>query len=211
MQSQKEMPADFSACKDKFLVQSVRVSAAAAEGLRSGPTAAAEFASLFGADAAQGGVTEAKLRVQYVSPAPPPSPVVEEPEGGEGRAGGAPGGSAGGGSGAGGASAGGGAADGGAGGAGGYAPPPAGDAKRCVGAAAQGTRRDATRRALRRCSPRLRPPDAYRAAPQRGHLARRPRGGGTVRPRARARARSAACCAAQEGLCVCRSRNAPRP
>ena len=95
MQSQKEWPADFTACKDKFLVQSATVDSAAAEALR-GPTGAEEFVRLFGGAKPAGGagtassvagagaVSEAKLRVQYTSPAPPPSPVSEDA--GEGAA-----------------------------------------------------------------------------------------------------------------------------
>ena len=99
MQSQKEWPADFAQCKDKFLVQSATVDAAAMEELR-GAGGAKAFVDLFGAAKPAGGaaaapalpgagpVSEAKLRVQYNSPAPPPSPVVEDA--GEGTTPGAP-------------------------------------------------------------------------------------------------------------------------
>lgn len=99
MQSQKEWPVDFAQCKDKFLVQSATVDAAAMEELR-GAGGAKAFVDLFGAAKPAGGaaaapalpgagpVTEAKLRVQYNSPAPPPSPVVEDA--GEGITPGAP-------------------------------------------------------------------------------------------------------------------------
>jgi hypothetical protein len=98
MQSQKEWPADFTACKDKFLVQSAPVDASAAEALR-GAGGAEEFVRLFGggkpggaALPGAGAVAEAKLRVQYNSPAPPPSPVVEDAGEGAATPGGPPGG-----------------------------------------------------------------------------------------------------------------------
>jgi|APGre2960657444_1045066.scaffolds.fasta_scaffold01430_10 hypothetical protein len=74
MQSQKEYPADMANCKDKFLVQSCCVSA---------DKAAGDVSGLFSAEGGPS-VTEAKLRVSYVSPAPPPSPVAEEGEPGNG-------------------------------------------------------------------------------------------------------------------------------
>jgi hypothetical protein len=78
MQQQTEWPADFAACKDKFLVLCTRVEAAAAA-LRASD---ADFAALFeGA-----GVMSAKLRVQYVAHAPPPSAVLKEPDNGDGAA-----------------------------------------------------------------------------------------------------------------------------
>ena len=61
-------------CKDKFLVQSCCVSA---------DKAAGDVSGLFSAEGGPS-VTEAKLRVSYVSPAPPPSPVAEEGEPGNG-------------------------------------------------------------------------------------------------------------------------------
>lgn len=66
MQAQREWPADINQCKDKFLVQST-----ASDGKK-------DFAELF----AKGreGIKESKLRVSYVQPAPPPSPVPEGEE-----------------------------------------------------------------------------------------------------------------------------------
>ena len=73
MQQQKEYPPDMNNCKDKFLVQSCVVAASTADG---GTVFTPE-----GAGAALSAVKDGKLRVQYVSPAPPPSPVAEEAEG----------------------------------------------------------------------------------------------------------------------------------
>lgn len=75
MQQQKEYPADFNNCKDKFLVQSVAVDAATADALAKGTK---DYADLF---AQTSGIAEAKLRVAFVQPAPPPSPVPEEGDG----------------------------------------------------------------------------------------------------------------------------------
>ena len=63
MQAQREWPADISMCKDKFLVQST------------GSGGATDFAELFAKGKED--IKEAKLRVSYVQPAPPPSPVPE--------------------------------------------------------------------------------------------------------------------------------------
>ena len=63
MQAQREWPADISMCKDKFLVQST------------GSGGATDFTELFAKG--KDDIKEAKLRVSYVQPAPPPSPVPE--------------------------------------------------------------------------------------------------------------------------------------
>ncbi|KAH7307201.1 hypothetical protein KP509_22G049200 [Ceratopteris richardii] len=70
MQAQKEFPPDMQ-CKDKFLVQSVIVSD---EASRAGVSADA-FNKEPGKD-----IFEKKLRVVYVSPPQPPSPVPESSE-----------------------------------------------------------------------------------------------------------------------------------
>mmetsp|Transcript_35465 Transcript_35465/g.87153 ORF Transcript_35465/g.87153 Transcript_35465/m.87153 type:complete len:243 (-) Transcript_35465:660-1388(-) len=68
MQAQREWPTDMSSCKDKFLVQST---------LSGG---VADFTELFAKGKEDGVIKEAKLRVSYVQPAPPPSPVAEDEE-----------------------------------------------------------------------------------------------------------------------------------
>ncbi|KAM7256661.1 hypothetical protein ACFE04_012402 [Oxalis oulophora] len=70
MQAQKEAPADMQ-CKDKFLLQS----ASAPEGT----TVKDITAEMFNKDSGNI-VEESKLRVIYVSPPEPPSPVAEESE-----------------------------------------------------------------------------------------------------------------------------------
>ena len=100
MQDQKEYPPDLANCKDKFLVQSLAVTPAQADSLASLVATAASvpnsgdgkekhnsvktaFDDVFAAPGAA--AKEARIRVAYVSPAPPPSPVAEEgPSGGEG-------------------------------------------------------------------------------------------------------------------------------
>uniref|UniRef100_A0A7S3E445 MSP domain-containing protein n=1 Tax=Chloropicon laureae TaxID=464258 RepID=A0A7S3E445_9CHLO len=67
MSSQKEKPSDFDACRDKFLVQSVKLSEEEAEQ----PISANLFSKVGGKD-----VHECKLKVFYVSPSSP-SPVKE--------------------------------------------------------------------------------------------------------------------------------------
>ncbi|KAL0331473.1 UNVERIFIED_CONTAM: Vesicle-associated protein 1-2, partial [Sesamum angustifolium] len=69
MQAQKEAPADMQ-CKDKFLLQSVVASA--------GATAKDITAEMFNKE--QGQVEECKLKVVYVAPPQPPSPVAEGSE-----------------------------------------------------------------------------------------------------------------------------------
>ncbi|PON93009.1 Vesicle-associated membrane-protein-associated protein [Trema orientale] len=70
MQAQKEAPQDMQ-CRDKFLLQSVRVN--------DGITAKDINAEMFNKDAGHV-VEECKLRVVYVSPPQPPSPVAEGSE-----------------------------------------------------------------------------------------------------------------------------------
>lgn len=70
MQAQKEMPPDMQ-CKDKFLLQSVVTSA--------GATAKEINAEMFNKEAGHH-VEECKLRVVYVAPPRPPSPVREGSE-----------------------------------------------------------------------------------------------------------------------------------
>uniref|UniRef100_A0A5B7AS93 Putative vesicle-associated protein 1-1-like n=1 Tax=Davidia involucrata TaxID=16924 RepID=A0A5B7AS93_DAVIN len=70
MQAQKEAPPDMQ-CKDRFLVQSVVV--------RAGTTLKDINAEVFNKGAGNH-VEEYKLRVVYVSPPKPPSPVPEESE-----------------------------------------------------------------------------------------------------------------------------------
>ncbi|GFP81772.1 vesicle-associated protein 1-2 [Phtheirospermum japonicum] len=69
MQAQKEAPAEMQ-CKDKFLLQSVVASA--------GATPKDITAEMFNKD--QGQVEECKLKVVYVAPRQPPSPVAEGSE-----------------------------------------------------------------------------------------------------------------------------------
>lgn len=70
MQAQKEVPPDLQ-CKDKFLVQGV---------LMPGASAAAEVVpDVFNKENGRE-VFEAKLRVVYLAPAQPPSPIIESPE-----------------------------------------------------------------------------------------------------------------------------------
>ncbi|KAK6157990.1 hypothetical protein DH2020_005304 [Rehmannia glutinosa] len=69
MQAQKEAPADMQ-CKDKFLLQSVVASP--------GATPKDITAEMFNKD--QGNVEECKLKVVYVAPRQPPSPVAEGSE-----------------------------------------------------------------------------------------------------------------------------------
>lgn len=73
MQAQKEMPADMQ-CKDKFLVQSVLVAGGASK-----DSTQDFFNKEHGRE-----VHEVKLRVVYVAPAQPPSPVAESAEEGTG-------------------------------------------------------------------------------------------------------------------------------
>ncbi|OAY70806.1 Vesicle-associated protein 1-1 [Ananas comosus] len=70
MQAQKEAPPDMQ-CKDKFLVQSVIVN--------DGATAKEVTAEMFAKESGNL-VNEVKLRVLYVPPPQPPSPVPEESE-----------------------------------------------------------------------------------------------------------------------------------
>ncbi|KAF3448345.1 hypothetical protein FNV43_RR09058 [Rhamnella rubrinervis] len=70
MQAQKEAPADMQ-CKDKFLLQSVKVN--------QGATPKEINAEMFNKEAGHV-VEECKLRVLYVSPPQPPSPVPEGSE-----------------------------------------------------------------------------------------------------------------------------------
>jgi len=72
MQLQKETPADIAACKDKFLVQSVPAGE---------DTSEQDFNELFNKDRNKGIMHETKLRVSYITPGPPPSPVPENAEG----------------------------------------------------------------------------------------------------------------------------------
>lgn len=67
MQAQKDAPTEMQ-CKDKFLLQSVIAPP--------GATPKDITAEMFGKD--QGKVEECKLKVVYVSPRQPPSPVAEE-------------------------------------------------------------------------------------------------------------------------------------
>ncbi|KAL9262347.1 Vesicle-associated protein 1-1-like protein [Drosera capensis] len=69
MQAQKEAPPDMQ-CKDKFLLQSVRAP--------TGATSKDITADMFNKEV--GHVEECKLRVVYVSPRQPPSPVPEGSE-----------------------------------------------------------------------------------------------------------------------------------
>lgn len=72
MQAQKEYPPDLSNCKDKFLVQSVLMSA--------GSTGGAELnAELFDKSNSTN-ITDTKLKVVLVAPPAPPSPVPEGDE-----------------------------------------------------------------------------------------------------------------------------------
>ncbi|GAA0171148.1 membrane trafficking regulatory protein [Lithospermum erythrorhizon] len=70
MQAQKELPADFN-CKDKFLLQSVIASP--------GATPKDITSDMFTKDSGNV-VDECKLRVIYLPPAQPPSPVAEGSE-----------------------------------------------------------------------------------------------------------------------------------
>ncbi|KAH1267429.1 Vesicle-associated protein 1-2 [Glycine max] len=70
MQAQKDAPADMQ-CKDKFLLQSVKVD--------DGTTAKDITAEMFNKEVGHV-VEECKLRVVYVSPTQPPSPVPEGSE-----------------------------------------------------------------------------------------------------------------------------------
>ncbi|KAL5098984.1 hypothetical protein RYX36_003311 [Vicia faba] len=70
MQAQKEAPADMQ-CKDKFLLQSVRVT--------DGANAKEITPEMFNKEAGHV-VEECKLRVVYVAPPQPPSPVQEGSE-----------------------------------------------------------------------------------------------------------------------------------
>ncbi|XP_058764408.1 vesicle-associated protein 1-2-like [Vicia villosa] len=70
MQAQKEAPADMQ-CKDKFLLQSVKTN--------DGVSAKDITAEMFNKEAGHV-VDESKLRVVYVSPPQPPSPVPEGSE-----------------------------------------------------------------------------------------------------------------------------------
>ncbi|XP_044486691.1 vesicle-associated protein 1-2-like [Mangifera indica] len=74
MQAQKEAPADMQ-CKDKFLLQSVKAN--------DGITAKDINAEMFNKEAGHV-FEECKLRVVYVSPPQPPSPVPEGSEEGSG-------------------------------------------------------------------------------------------------------------------------------
>ncbi|CAN0877233.1 Vesicle-associated protein 1-2 [Linum grandiflorum] len=74
MQAQKEAPVDMLQCKDKFLLQSVVTSP--------GATAKDVSAEMFNKEAGHH-VEESKLRVVYVAPPRPPSPVREGSEEGE--------------------------------------------------------------------------------------------------------------------------------
>jgi len=70
MQQQKETPPDLAACKDKFLVQSVIVDDV---------KESTDFAVLF-AKEKKDQINEAKLKVSYIVPNAPPSPVPEHDE-----------------------------------------------------------------------------------------------------------------------------------
>ncbi|KAF5729854.1 Vesicle-associated protein 1-2 [Tripterygium wilfordii] len=70
MQAQKEAPPDMQ-CKDKFLLQSVKVN--------EGATSKDIYPEMFNKEAGHV-VQECKLRVVYVSPPQPPSPVQEGSE-----------------------------------------------------------------------------------------------------------------------------------
>jgi hypothetical protein len=70
MQAQKEMPADMQ-CKDKFLLQSAKAP--------DGATVKDITAEMFNKESGNV-IEESKLRVIYVSPPQPPSPVPEESE-----------------------------------------------------------------------------------------------------------------------------------
>lgn len=75
MQLQKETPADIHQCKDKFLVQSVPAPA---------DTTEKDYNELFNKERyvnKKEGISETKLRVSYLTPGPPPSPVPENAEG----------------------------------------------------------------------------------------------------------------------------------
>ncbi|CAN1848526.1 Vesicle-associated protein 1-2, partial [Linum perenne] len=74
MQAQKEAPVDMFQCKDKFLLQSVVTSP--------GATAKDVSAEMFNKEAGHH-VEERKLRVVYVAPPRPPSPVREGSEEGD--------------------------------------------------------------------------------------------------------------------------------
>lgn len=69
MQAQKEMPADLQ-CKDKFLVQSVLVPASVSKD---------NYQEMFNKENGRE-IHEIKLRVIYVAPPQPPSPVAESAE-----------------------------------------------------------------------------------------------------------------------------------
>ncbi|EFJ08421.1 hypothetical protein SELMODRAFT_271653 [Selaginella moellendorffii] len=71
MQAQRDYPPDLQQCKDKFLVQSVR----APEGAQFQEVSQELFNKENGAE-----VFENKLKVVYVSPPQPPSPVPESAE-----------------------------------------------------------------------------------------------------------------------------------
>lgn len=71
MQQQKENPPDLAACKDKFLVQSIAVT---------DEKESTDFAVLF-AKEKKDLITETKLKVSYIVPNAPPSPVPENDEG----------------------------------------------------------------------------------------------------------------------------------
>lgn len=70
MQAQREMPSDMQ-CKDKFLVQSVVIP--------QGSSTKDVAQDLFNKDSGRE-VHEAKLKVVYIAPPQPPSPVAESPE-----------------------------------------------------------------------------------------------------------------------------------
>jgi hypothetical protein len=72
MQAQKDYPADFANCKDKFMVQIVHLR----DGEQLGP-------DTFNKDVQKDALKEARLRVILQGPAAPPSPVPEASEQGD--------------------------------------------------------------------------------------------------------------------------------
>ena len=72
MQAQKEYPADYANCKDKFMVQTILLR----DGEQVGP-------DTFNKDVQKDALKEARLRVVLEGPAAPPSPVPEASEGGD--------------------------------------------------------------------------------------------------------------------------------
>lgn len=73
MQMQKEVPANPSQCKDKFLVQSIRVGPEP-------PSRDEDVSDLFTKEKGSPHLQEKKLTVSYIMPSTLPSPVPEERE-----------------------------------------------------------------------------------------------------------------------------------